>query len=144
MSKRGVQEAPPASFFFIEMGIEIAMPFEHIQNLEDVTDIAKKDYIAAICKAAHIVSQFRPPTAHLTRQSCWICTFAAQLASKLQSDFRTAALARDKYENVKDVILRIGRITKPSHLITFVRQFCGFGFQGHGKFLIGDIASAGD
>lgn len=67
----------PALFFFVEMGIEIAMSFEHIQDLENIIDIAKEDYIAAKSKAAHIISRLRPRAAHLARQSREIRAFAA-------------------------------------------------------------------
>lgn len=63
-------------FFFVEMGIEIAMPFEHIQNLENIIDIAEEDHIAAKCKAAHIVSELWPQATHLTRQSREMRAFA--------------------------------------------------------------------
>ena len=72
MEEAGRPRSALASFLFVEMRVEIAMSFEHIQNLESIIDIAKEDYIAAKCKAAHIVFQLRPPATHLTWQSCKI------------------------------------------------------------------------
>ncbi|MBB3288481.1 hypothetical protein FHT91_003621 [Rhizobium sp. BK347] len=64
-------------FVLVEMGIEIAMSFEHIHNLENIIDIAEEDHISAKCKATHVVSQLRPQAAHVTWQSGEICALAA-------------------------------------------------------------------
>jgi len=82
MEEAGRLKGALALFFFMEMGVEIAMSFEHIQNLERIIDIAEEDHITAKCETAHIISQFRPWATHLTRQSSKICAFAAQLFSK--------------------------------------------------------------
>jgi hypothetical protein len=64
--KQGASKAPLVLFFLIEMSVEISMSFGHIQNFEDVVDIAEKDHVPAKCDASHIVSQLWAQAAHLT------------------------------------------------------------------------------
>jgi len=41
------------------------MPFEYIQNLENVIDIADEDHITTKCEATNIVSELRPQATHV-------------------------------------------------------------------------------
>jgi hypothetical protein len=51
----------------MEMAVKIAMAFEHIQDLKNIVDLVKEDYIAPKGIATHVMPEFRPGTPHMAR-----------------------------------------------------------------------------
>lgn len=64
---------------------EVAMTFDHVQDLDHILPVSKEDHVASVRKAANIVTDFRARLSQYSRQAGQLDALLAKPAGEMSA-----------------------------------------------------------
>src|SRR5438552_18581868 len=85
--------------------IHVAVSLQDVHDLENITDVAKEDYITAEWERAQIPSEFGTGPAQRARKRSHLCALSAQCSRKSSRDRGVRIRLCDVVQYVQQVVL---------------------------------------